>query len=87
MDAHFTAPRSNPGDYRLDVTVNSSIGRDEITQTIQLADAVQVMLSADKPLYQPGQTMHLRALALEQATHGAVEQRDAHLRSGRCTWE
>ncbi len=72
LDAHFTAPRGKPGPYQLTAAVISPLGRDEITQPIQLEESVQVMLTADKPLYQPGQTIHLRALALDLATRVAV---------------
>jgi len=72
LDAHFTAPRGKPGPYQLTARVNSSLGRDEITQPIQLEESVQVMLTADKPLYQPGQIIHLRALALDMPTRAAV---------------
>ena len=46
----------------------SPLGDDTVTQPLTLAESVQVMLSSDKPLYQPGQTIHLRALALDSAT-------------------
>jgi len=72
IDAHFTAPRSEAGSYQLTADVSSTVGSDEINQPIQLDESVQVLLTADKPLYQPGQTMHLRALALDQATRVAV---------------
>ncbi|HEY3376984.1 MAG TPA: MG2 domain-containing protein, partial [Armatimonadota bacterium] len=72
LDAQFKAPKGAPGSYQLAVKVESPIGIDEITQPLQLEESVQVMLSMDKPLYQPGQTMHLRALALDVATRQAV---------------
>lgn len=72
VDAQFTAPRGKPGAYQLTATVDSPLGPDEVQQQIQLEESVQVMLTADKPLYQPGQTMHLRALALDLATRAAV---------------
>src|SRR5438270_122280 len=34
--------------------------------------ASQILLTTDKPLYQPGQVIHLRALALDQGTRRAV---------------
>jgi uncharacterized protein YfaS (alpha-2-macroglobulin family) len=72
LDAAFTAPDTQPGAYQLMVQVESALGRDEIVQQIQLEEAAQVMLTSDKPLYQPGQTIHLRALVLDLATRQAV---------------
>ncbi|HZT43708.1 MAG TPA: MG2 domain-containing protein, partial [Chthonomonadaceae bacterium] len=77
LDAQFTAPEAPPGSYDLTVAVDSPLGKDTVTQPIQLQQSVQVMLTADKPLYQPGQTMHLRALALDMATRRAVSDSPA----------
>ncbi|MHB9024014.1 MAG: MG2 domain-containing protein [Armatimonadota bacterium] len=72
LDAQFKAPVGEPGTYQLAVKVESALGIDEISQSVQIEESVQVMLSMDKPLYQPGQTMHLRALALDTATRQTV---------------
>jgi len=72
VDAQFTVPDVDAGNYTLVAQVKTRLGTDEITQPIELTESVQVMLTADKPLYQPGQTMHLRALALDLATREAV---------------
>ncbi|MHB9133311.1 MAG: alpha-2-macroglobulin family protein [Armatimonadota bacterium] len=72
VDAHFTAPANAPGTYQLTVAVKTALGDDEVVQQVQLVESVQVLLTADKPLYQPGQTMHLRALALDPATRDAI---------------
>jgi len=68
VDAAFAAPKFKAGAYTLRVDVESPLGDDEINQPLTLAESVQILLSSDKPLYQPGQTMHLRALALDSAT-------------------
>ncbi len=67
LEAAFTAPDAPEGAYQLTVSIDSYLGTDVVTQSIQLADAVQVLLTCDKPLYQPGQIIHLRALALNIA--------------------
>jgi uncharacterized protein YfaS (alpha-2-macroglobulin family) len=72
VDAQFTVPDVSAGNYTLVAQVKTRLGTDEITQPIELTESVQVLLTADKPLYQPGQTMHLRALALDLATRDAV---------------
>ncbi len=72
VDAEFRAPSSAPGAYDIRVNVDSSLGKDEVIQRIQLEQAVQIMLTCDKPLYQPAQTIHLRALALDLANRRAI---------------
>ena len=67
VDAAFTAPKVRAGAYTLKVAVESPLGDDEIDQPLTVAESVRVLLSSDKPLYQPGQTMHLRTLALDSA--------------------
>ena len=68
VDAAFQAPKIKPGAYTLNVEVASPLGDDSVAQAVTLSESIQIMLSSDKPIYQPGQTMHLRALALDAAT-------------------
>jgi hypothetical protein len=72
LNATFAAPDLKPGSYELTVDVKSPLGEDTVKQPIELQQSVQVMLTSDKPLYQPGQTMHLRALAMNMATRHAL---------------
>lgn len=72
LDAQFRAPATPPGPYELRVSVDSPLGRDEVKQPIQLEESQQILLTADKPVYQPGQTIHLRALALDMANRTPV---------------
>ncbi len=72
LDAGFNAPAAEPGTYQLSVKVKSPLGEDTVLQSIQLAESVQVLLTSDKPLYQPGQTIHIRSLALDMATRKAL---------------
>lgn len=72
LEAGFTTPSVAPGPYQLGVAVHAPIGDDSVTQPVQVQESTQLMLTADKPLYQPGQVIHLRALALDMATRNAV---------------
>lgn len=72
LDASFHAPAVEPGAYQLHVEVKSPLGDDTIQQQIQMAESVQTLLTSDKPLYQPGQTIHIRSLALDMATRKAI---------------
>jgi hypothetical protein len=71
VDAQFHVPSFPPGAYLLKVKVRSPLGPDEVDQQIRIQDSMQLMLTSDKPLYQPGQMMHIRALALDMATRTA----------------
>jgi len=62
-DVQFRAP-SRAGTYPLTVTVQSPIGDDRIEQTVTVEEAAQILLTTDKPIYQPSQTIHIRALCL-----------------------
>jgi len=55
-------PDLPPGEYELAVNVISSLGRDYITKKVDVQHPMRILLSSDKPLYQPGQTIHLRSL-------------------------
>ena len=75
LDAQFNAPKTAPGAYQLKIDVRSPLGSDTVTQAVQVQESMQLLLTADKPLYQPGQTVHLRALALDMATREALAER------------
>ncbi len=58
-------PKLPPGDYKLEVVTRSPLGEETLQRDIKVKSAPRILLTSDKPLYQPGQTMHLRALALQ----------------------
>jgi hypothetical protein len=61
----LTIPDVPAGRYEMEVTTASPLGDERLTRTVTLHSAARVWLVTDKPLYQPGQRMHLRALALD----------------------
>lgn len=61
-------PEIAPGEYELVVDVNSSLGRDHISKKVEVQHPTRILLSSDKPLYQPGQTIHLRGMVLNART-------------------
>jgi len=75
-EAQFQFPAGLAGNYELHYVVDTSLGSTEFTQTIRLQDKVGILLTTEKPIYQPGQTIHIRALALDRANHEAVGNRD-----------
>jgi len=66
VDASFPIPAAKAGPYRLTIDVASAAGDDVFSQDVEIFDSADVLLTTDKPLYQPGQTIHLRALALRK---------------------
>ena len=75
-EAQFRFPANLAGSYQLHYVVETSIGSAEYTQTVELEDKVSILLTTEKPIYQPGQAIHVRALALNRADRHAVADRD-----------
>ena len=61
-------PDISLGEYQLIVEATSSLGRDRVIEKVEIQHPAQILLSSDKPIYQPGQTIHLRSLALSRRT-------------------
>jgi hypothetical protein len=74
-EAQFRFPAGLVGSYQLHYTAETSIGSAEYTQSIQLQDTASILLTTEKPMYQPGQSIHARALALDRASHQAIANR------------
>jgi uncharacterized protein YfaS (alpha-2-macroglobulin family) len=68
----FTLPAATFGPRRMRVTADTALGTVTADQPIQLERRDRILLSTDKPMYQPGQTIHLRALALDGPTRAAA---------------
>ncbi len=69
---HFTVPEDADPDSLLIVETRSSHGNDRTEQPVQISRNYKVLLTTDKPIYQPGQLIRMRVLAL-----GATDQRPA----------
>lgn len=66
VDARFDVPAWQPGDYVLRVDARYGPLSDEAALPVRLRRDYNIMLVTDKPLYQPGQTIHMRALVLRR---------------------
>ena len=71
-EAQFRFPSSLAGSFQLRYVVDTSIGSTEFTQGVRLEEKASILLTTEKPIYQPGQTIHVRALALDRANHQAA---------------
>ena len=78
-EAQFRFPSGVAGNYQLRYLVDTAIGSTEFMQSVRLEDKVSILLTTEKPIYQPGQMIHARALALDRANHErcATARRDA----------
>src|SRR5579862_725841 len=74
-EAQFHFPQALAGSYPLRYVVDTPIGSTEYTEQVNLADKVSILLTTEKPIYQPGQMIHARALALDRSNHEAAAGR------------
>jgi len=74
-EAQFRFPAGLQGSQSVRYVVDTPIGSTEYTQTVRLEDKVSILLTTEKPIYQPGQTIHVRALALDRSDHEAASTR------------
>jgi hypothetical protein len=63
-DVQFTVPDDLPEDAELAVETRSDTGYDRIVRPVQAVRPYRLYLTTDKPVYQPGQVIHMRVLAL-----------------------
>ena len=71
-EPQFLFPTDLAGSYKLRYAVDTPIGAAEFTQDVRLEDKVSILLTTEKPIYQPSQTIHIRALALDRSDHEAA---------------
>jgi uncharacterized protein YfaS (alpha-2-macroglobulin family) len=71
-EAQFRFPAGLVGNDQLRYVVDTLIGSTEFTQAVRLEDKVSILLTTEKPIYQPGQTIHARALALDRSNYEAA---------------
>ena len=69
----FTIPPNTTRDQTLVIETSSSAGRDRIEKPVTVLRNYKVLVTTDKPLYQPAQTIHLRALALSALDRAAAK--------------
>jgi hypothetical protein len=66
-----------PGRYKLRVSAQPGRQAESIEQTVTLHRSWQLMLTSDKPVYQPGEVIHLRSLALSRPQPKPVAGQEA----------
>jgi hypothetical protein len=68
IDGFFHVPDLADGSYPLRVEVESPAGNDVLEQPVTVRREYRLLVTTDKPMYQPGQTVHVRTLALNAFT-------------------
>lgn len=64
IDAQFDVPETNSSaELRVRVTADG-LGEDTIVQPVGIKRKTKILLTTDKPLYQPGQMIRMRALSM-----------------------
>ncbi len=71
-EAQFRFPAGLVGSFQLRYVLDTPIGSTEYMQAVRLEDKVSILLTTEKPIYQPGQTIHVRALALDRSDREAA---------------
>jgi len=75
VEAQFRFPADLAGKYEMRYVAETPIGSTEFTQPIQLEEKASILLTTEKPIYQPGQTIHVRLLALDRSNYKAESDR------------
>jgi uncharacterized protein YfaS (alpha-2-macroglobulin family) len=75
LEAQFRLPAELTGKIELHYIADTPFGSAEYTQSVQVNDKASILLTTEKPIYQPGQTIHVRALALDRAANRAEADR------------
>jgi uncharacterized protein YfaS (alpha-2-macroglobulin family) len=71
-EAELRFPQGLTGNFELHIAAETAIGATAYSQPVQLEDTASILLTTEKPIYQPGQEIHVRALALDRANHHAA---------------
>jgi uncharacterized protein YfaS (alpha-2-macroglobulin family) len=74
LNVSFDVPKDAVPDQQLIVETRSDRGTYRAKPPIVIKRDYRILLTTDKPIYQPGQTMHLRALALSTSDRSAAAQ-------------
>src|SRR5262249_29730250 len=72
----FKVPSLPAGQYKMEVATKSALGEEKLEREVRLKNEGKVLLVTDKPLYQPGQLIHIRALALRPFDLAPMSKQD-----------
>ena len=67
------------GEYTLRARAESDTGASELFRTVSVQRSFRLLITTDKPVYQPGQTIHMRTVGLAAADLKPAEGREISL--------
>ncbi len=79
VDASFLVPSDIRGKRKLVVQIGSPLGTDALEVPVEIKKSYKILLTTDKPLYQPGQVIHIRSLSLSVASAKPAANEEAIL--------
>ncbi|MEW5738442.1 MAG: MG2 domain-containing protein [Myxococcota bacterium] len=75
MTAEVQLPKVNDGEYTLRTRVTSALGEAQLDVPLPLFAPARIHVLTDRPLYEPGNTVRFRALALKGDDLSPLEER------------
>jgi hypothetical protein len=66
IDATFEIPDVDGEGATIAITADAAIGEETVEYAVSMKKAYAIYLVTDKPVYQPGQIIHMRALSLQE---------------------
>lgn len=72
-------PQDIAGPGQLRVVVQTPIGTEEIFEDVSLVKRESILLTTDKPIYQPGHLVHIRVLALDRMSRKSLSDEQVTL--------
>ncbi len=74
--ADFDVPTLAAGAYTMEVVTRSPHGEEKLERQVRIKADGKILLVSDKPVYQPGQLIHLRTLALRSFDMKPLDGKD-----------
>ena len=74
--ATFDVPSLPAGNYAMEIATHSTLGEERLTRQVKIKADGKILLVSDRPIYQPGHVIHLRALALRSFDMKPLENKD-----------
>lgn len=75
-EVSFDVPELPVGQYTLEVTTKSRLGEETLSHAVRLKADSKILLVSDKPIYQPGHIIHLRAMMLQSFNMRPMANKD-----------
>ncbi len=74
--ANFEIPALPAGQYTMQIATRTPLGEEKLERPVKIKADGKILLVTDRPIYQPGHVIHLRALALRSFDMKPIESQD-----------